>query len=75
MTGNAGARGFLRLVLVVSILANAGAASVVQGERVLQPFGVASSLDRYRHRLTDDVAAYGRTIQALHDRIDHEAAP
>ena len=68
MTDRLESRRFLRLVLVISIVANGAAALVVQGERGLQPFAVASTLDRYRMNLTDDIAAYGATVRDLHER-------
>lgn len=68
MTDRLENRRFLRLVLVISIVANGAAALVVQGERGLQPFAVASTLDRYRMNLTDDIAAYGATVRDLHGR-------
>jgi len=68
-------RRFLRLVLAISIVANGTAALVVQGERGLQPFAVASTLDRYRMNLTDDVAAYGATVRDLHQRGRAGAEP
>ncbi|MEK6720403.1 MAG: hypothetical protein AABZ33_07000 [Chloroflexota bacterium] len=68
MTARLENRRFLRLVLAISIVANGAAALVVQGERGLQPFAVASTLDRYRMNLTDDIAAYGATVHDLHER-------
>lgn len=73
MSDRVAARRFLRLVLVVSVIANAAAVAVVQGERELRPFAVASTLDRYRFELTDDIATYGTTIQTLHERVRAEA--
>ncbi len=68
-------RGFLRLVVVISIVANGAAALVVQGERDLRRFAVASTLDRYRMELTDDVARYGAAVQTLHERVRAAAEP
>ncbi len=68
MTARLENRRFLRLVLAISIVANGAAALVVQGERGLQPFAVASTLDRHRMNLTDDIAAYGATVRDLHER-------
>lgn len=68
MTDRLENRRFLRLVLVISIVANGAAALVVQGERGLQPFAVGSTLDRYRMNLTDDIAAYGAAVRDLHGR-------
>jgi hypothetical protein len=75
VTDRSSHRDFLQLVLLVSIVANGAALLVVQGERGLRPFAVASTLDRYRMALTDDIAAYGSSVQSLHDRARGEARP
>ncbi len=68
-------RRFVRLVLVTSIVASGAAALVVQGERGLRSFAVASTLDRYRMELSDDVARYGAAVRMLHERVRAAAEP
>lgn len=75
MSDPADTRSFLRLVILCAILANGGAALVVQGERDLRPFRVGVVLDRDRLTLTDELKTYGQAVAALRSHIRGEGRP
>ena len=75
MTPQADVRYFLRTVLVLATIANAGAALVVQAERSARPFVVAAVADKHRLDLTDDIGAYGRLGAELNARVRQEVEP